>query len=445
MNVSDIKAFVSEQKPVVSDKQVSENPNSALKKQLQQDGLRQAAEFQQQVATVNVKSTQTTVGLKVYSSSMEHNVTVDGKQGKFHKADDATEDKSASLFDFEEVARNVMRFVGGVIQGAADSGADTNTLSSLFSQARDGVSRGVAMAERDLGNMINDEISTGIKSSEDLIEKRLSQMESELLGNPESEAALQQLFETSATSGQPSDSSGLLIRTKDGDEITLKFESVKAFQSQQQSLQASTSETDGVRNEASAVNQPYAHYESHSMHFSLKGELDEDELGAIADLVGSVSDLTDTFFGGDIDKAFEKALELGYDDQELAGYALQLNRVQQPDVVKTYGEIQHYKDGASDTTHGDEARPIAQYLDKMLNVFNDATQQLASGDDFNSIINGIINEMKDVQVPDLISAINRFHGFNQRLLNVVPTEQQYTQPVAPGSEVESTEPKTDDA
>lgn len=444
MNVSDIKAFVSEQKPVVSDKQVSENPNSALKKQLQQDGLRQAAEFQQQVATVNVKSTQTTVGLKVYSSSMEHNVTVDGKQGKFDKAKDTTEDTSASLFDFEEVARNVMRFVGGVIQGAADSGADTDTLLSLFSQARDGVSRGVAMAERDLGNMINDEITTGIKSSEDLIEERLSQMESELLGNRESEAALQQLLETSATGGQPSDFSGLLIRTKDGDEITLKFESVKAFQSQQPSLQASASGTD-VSNEASAVNQPYAHYENHSMHFSLKGELDEDELGAIADLVGSVSDLTDTFFAGDIDKAFEKALELGYDDQELAGYALQLNRVQQPDVIKTYGEIQHYKDGASDTTHGDEARPIAQYLDKMLNVFDKATQQLASGNDFNAIINGIINEMKDVQVPDVISAINRFHSFNQRLLNVVPTEQQYTQPVAPGSEVESTKPKTDDA
>jgi hypothetical protein len=36
------------------------------------------------------------------------------------------------------------------------------------------------------------------------------------------------------------------------------------------------------------------------------------------------------------------------------------------------------------------------------------------------MINGIINEMKDIQVPDLVQAINRFHSFNQQMLETMP-------------------------
>ena len=42
MNVGEIKAFVSEQKPSVGEQKVAEDPNKVMKKQLQQEGLRQA-------------------------------------------------------------------------------------------------------------------------------------------------------------------------------------------------------------------------------------------------------------------------------------------------------------------------------------------------------------------------------------------------------------------
>jgi len=32
--------------------------------------------------------------------------------------------------------------------------------------------------------------------------------------------------------------------------------------------------------------------------------------------------------------------------------------------------------------------------------------------------------MEDVQVPDLVTAINRFHSFNQQLLNAVPQQTE---------------------
>ncbi len=61
--------------------------------------------------------------------------------------------------------------------------------------------------------------------------------------------------------------------------------------------------------------------------------------------MGQVQDLADTFYNGDIDKAYEEALSLGFDDKELVGYALQLNRTTQTEVLKTYENIQHYNEG----------------------------------------------------------------------------------------------------
>lgn len=434
MNVGDIKAFVGEQKPVVTEQKSVDDPVKAMKKQLQQEGLRQAAEFQQsQNASVSMSASQTSIGLKVYSSSMESQVTVDGQKGKFGKNSDEAKEKEASLFDFEAVATNVMRFVGGVIQGAADSGADTEKLDGLFSQAREGVSRGIALAQRDIGGLMNDDIATGIDRSQALIENRLIDLENKLL-NKNSDMSTQAVEGGVSASASNAASASLLIRTRDGDEITLSFESSQSYQYQRQvsssnAINSDAGSTDNQQLGATAVSENYSYFESQGISFSLKGELDDGELTAIADLVGSINDLADTFYSGDIDSAFEQALEIGYDDEELVGYALQMNRVQQTEVVKTYGEIQHYKEGSESGSHGDEARPIAQYLDKMLSVFENATEKLASGEDFNSLINGIINEMKDVQVPDLVSAINRFHSFNQRLLEAIP-EQQKTQPIS---------------
>ena len=56
----------------------------------------------------------------------------------------------------------------------------------------------------------------------------------------------------------------------------------------------------------------------------------------------------------------------------------------------------------------------------MMNTFENAETTLASNEDYNALIAGLISNMEDVQVPDLISAINRFHTFNQTLLDGLP-------------------------
>ena len=146
----------------------------------------------------------------------------------------------------------------------------------------------------------------------------------------------------------------------------------------------------------------------------VKGELDEGELKAIGNLVAQADDVANMFYRGNIEQAYEKALDIGYDNKELQSFALQLTKVESSQKIQKYGEVQQY----SDTPSADLKAPkaVAEYLNKVLNGMNQASEQLGSQEDFNSIINSLVNEMKDVQVPDILTAINRFHTFNAKLL-----------------------------
>jgi hypothetical protein len=86
MNFGEIKAFLGD-KP-------QQNPNVAVKQQLQEQGLKQAAEgITLPSDSVDKKSTallssQTTVGLRVYNNSLEKTVEVDNKKAKLPAPDE---------------------------------------------------------------------------------------------------------------------------------------------------------------------------------------------------------------------------------------------------------------------------------------------------------------------------------------------------------------------
>ena len=420
MNVGDIKAGSSDQKPAIK-------PEQNIRSQLREDGLRQAAEFQQKYSgTVSVTSSQTTVGLRVYSDSLNRQLNIDGKSPQL-TTPNKQDDESASLFDFEEVARNVLRFVGGVIRGAADSGANEEELNNLFSQAREGVERGISQAQRDLGGFLNDEISTGIENSRELINSEIDELEADIFGRQQygvAESLTNELFASASQDGS------LSIRTRDGDEVRISFESIRQvnqYQSSQYSYQQNDGNENGTGTGTNASlyveqSQGIQFYQYDGFSFSVEGNLDEAELDAIADLVRQADELAREFFDGDIDLAFEKALELGFDEEELAGFALQLTQRQEVEVVQTYESVSQYND--DENSQQASINPIADYLSSVLNVFDVGRAQLASENDLNSLLNTVVSQIEEVQVPDLISAINRFHNFNQRLLDNVPSQSE---------------------
>ena len=392
-----------------------EKPDVALKKQLQQEGLRQAREFQQSSQATQVTVSQTRVGSTVLVSSLEQEVVLNERRFDNRQFDKAEENKSA--FDFEKVASNVLKFVGGVVRGAAKSGADEAQLTDLLGQARSGVAKGIALAEKDLAGFMNPEITDGIRNSKEAIGEGIDNIEKEVLspfrGTMEVGASL------SAQYAQ-SQSGGLKITTKDGDEVEINFGQSRQYQysASERILSSATNNADpngpaAPQNEVvtqRSLNVQFSEYRGIS--FSVQGELDDDELSAISDLVKQITDVSKSFFKGDLDTALDKALDLGYDENELAGFALKLNsREVVSEKISAYKEV---SDGDSSELKK-YMRPIKEYMDelKSLNQLLDTT--LKDGEGYKELVNGVINQMKEVHVPDVLSAINRFHLFNGRI------------------------------
>ena len=392
-----------------------EKPDVTLKKQLQQEGLRQAREFQQSSQVTQVTVSQTRVGSTVLVSSLEQEVVLKERRFDNPQFDKAEENKSA--FDFEEVASNVLKFVGGVVRGAAKSGADEAQLTELIGQARSGVAKGIALAEKDLAGFMNQEITDGIRNSKEAIGEGIDNIEKEVLspfrGTMEVGASL------SAQYAQLQ-SGGLKITTKDGDEVEISFGQSRQYQYSASERITSSANSNGDANAPAtpesdvvarrSLNVQLSEYRGIS--FSVQGELDDDELGAISDLVKQITDVSKSFFNGDLDTALDKALNLGYDEKELADFALKLNsREVVSEKISAYKEV---SDGNSSELKK-YMRPIKEYMDelKALNQLLDTT--LKDGEGYKELVTGVINQMKEVHVPDVLSAINRFHLFNGRI------------------------------
>ena len=108
----------------------------------------------------------------------------------------------------------------------------------------------------------------------------------------------------------------LQIHTKEGDLITLRFSNkVAAAVSSQQSTQGGTTQ------QSTSID---LHSRSR-VSVEIKGDLNSDELAAVNDLVGKVSDLASQFYGGDVGATLTQATNLSYDTTQLADYSLNLH------------------------------------------------------------------------------------------------------------------------
>jgi hypothetical protein len=108
----------------------------------------------------------------------------------------------------------------------------------------------------------------------------------------------------------------LRLRTADGDAVTIKMSADHSGSAQL---------TYGIGRDGSGASLSRQGSESSSLQFSVEGELDEDELRALNDLLTQVGTISEQFFQGDLGRAFELATELSFDRSEIASFDLALN------------------------------------------------------------------------------------------------------------------------
>lgn len=232
--------------------------------------------------------------------------------------------KSESLFDFEEVSKNVLGFVKTAVLNAQNNGASDDKLKDMLNQARSGIAAGIEEASDELesSGLMTDDIKAGIAKSNELMNEGLDDFESSL-DKPKASA----INYAQASSYNLSNGAQLTIQTQEGDEIRISFNS--EYQHQNASAYQSNNQSESFA---------YQDSKSYSASFSFEvnGDLNEEEQEAINALMSDLQKVSDDFFSGSLEEAFEQASKINMDTSQLAAFSMNLQQTESLVSVKEY-------------------------------------------------------------------------------------------------------------
>jgi hypothetical protein len=256
-------------------------------------------------------------------------------------------DIEQELEDQEEraslAASNILGFIEKRLRADIADGASKAQLESRLNAALEGFEKGYKEANQILDdlNLITPSLEDEIALTKEKVMAGLSEFTDEFIAEPSQiimpdsvQQDLSNLAPVEGTqyaqveAGEARDFS-FSLTTRDGDQVRINASSISAYQAQQGQ---SSNRDNGYYAEYQSV----SGYQESKFGFTVEGELDEDEIKAINDLLNNVNDLATDFYSGDMNAAFEKAMSLGYDNNEIANFALSLTQVKQVKVMQAY-------------------------------------------------------------------------------------------------------------
>lgn len=259
----------------------------------------------------------------------------------------------------EKVASNILGFIERRLQLDVADGATAEQLQARLEAGLAGFKKGFAEASEKLEalSLLSPEIKADIGKTYDLVLSGVDELRKKFIGavetpQPASEQAGTQQIQTATTTkpsttlqvpeflpAAKSSSVGygnyeygrarefsFQLTTREGDKITIKASSSEGF-----AVEAGRATRGGV---SSAVNGSYS--SSRAFSLQVEGDLSEEELTAINDLLARVNDLAGQFFAGNLDEAFQQALNLGYDETQIGSFALNLAQAEIQQVTRAY-------------------------------------------------------------------------------------------------------------
>ena len=258
-----------------------------------------------------------------------------------------------SLFDFDEIVKNVLDFVSSAVNKAKANGADDEKLKDMLGDARKGVQIGIDDAVDELKGtgVFNDDMEEGINKSKEGIYNGLDKFEESLFNPQPASVNISQAQYVSMTSNAE-----YKFTTAEGDEVSISF--ADAFESQSASGYQQNSNSESFASSSSQSRQV-------SFSMSVNGDLNEQEQEAINAMMEDLQDLSKTFFGGDLDEAFEQAQELSLDSDQLVAFSMDLRQTKTIATVKSYEE---YKPAPEKQV----AEGLAPFNDDLKNAFEKA-------------------------------------------------------------------------
>jgi len=236
----------------------------------------------------------------------------------------------ASEFTPEKVADRILGFIGAALNMAKSKGADDEALQKIMDQAREGVERGFSEAREILEGLgiFDGEIKANADKTYELLQQGLDKLEGK--APAETEAQGPESLQV-ATASHHERNLSLQVQTRDGDIVTLNLESMRS------SSQSASSQQDPNRTILTTSSETYSR---DSIQYSVEGHLDEDEQQALSELIDRVDQFADKFFDGDVSNILHHVSDLGFDENEIAGFSLTMRELEATQASAAYRNIE---------------------------------------------------------------------------------------------------------
>ncbi|MPT17521.1 MAG: hypothetical protein E2579_07150 [Pseudomonas sp.] len=236
----------------------------------------------------------------------------------------------------EKVAGRILGFIEQRLQSEAAAGADPAKLDKLLSQARDGVEKGFAEARKILDGMgvLKGQVASDIDDTYKRIQDGFGDLgkrfgsaapgasgQVAMAGYSERFSALAETFDLSVT-------------TRDGDRLRISVAQASASWSQSSFAASSDGKSTSVVGSSQSGSMRIGGWQ-----VDVEGELDDDEIKALEKLFSQVQDLSDKFYAGDLAGAFDRAMALDMDGEQLASMSLRLTQTTVRQATDAYGAV----------------------------------------------------------------------------------------------------------
>ena len=284
----------------------------------------------------------------------------------------AVQSLDASEFTPQKVADRILNFINQAATLANLNDPTGEAGKRVLEQGRAGVEQGFADAKDILEGLgvYNGKIKEDAEQTYNLIQQGLDGNTAAVAANSNSpvQATAGRSLSLQTSSISRNESTELNIETSDGDKVTIRLVNSASSSSAQLSASGDGFSLNGVSSQSSQMS---------GYEIQVEGNLDEGERAAISDLVGKIDQLASDFFGGNVETAFSKAMDLGFNSEELANFSLNLSYSEER-AVSAY---QQTSTGGSDVQgQGQEQAPGLNQLLQQASDFLNRFQALLEDD-----------------------------------------------------------------
>lgn len=272
----------------------------------------------------------------------------------------------------EKVAGRILGFIEQRLHSEQAAGADTGKLQKLLDQARSGVEKGFAEARQILDGLgvLQGKVASDIDDTYQRIQDGFADLDKRF--NPdaalvEGSTKLAAYSERFAAQAQTFE---LAVTTRDGDRLRISIAQASASWSQSSIAAASNGNASAV-----VASSQSGSLQIGAWQVSIEGELDEQERAALEKLFGQVQELSNKFYSGDLSGAFERAMALELDGEQLASMSLRLTQTSIRQATDAYSAVAEQGGQAASAVNAS----LLDYAQSLLEALRSANQVSEDG------------------------------------------------------------------